>query len=53
MYLLAQVAFRYRNIRSVNKQRLLVALLLVAVIPIADRPDALATLFAVTHSYGR
>jgi low temperature requirement protein LtrA len=50
-YLLAHVAFRYRNLHSVNRQRLaLAALLLAALLPVADRPPALVTLAIVTGS---
>jgi low temperature requirement protein LtrA len=46
LYLLAHVAFRYRNVGTINRQRLLCAALLLALIPIADavRPPSLATL---------
>ncbi len=44
MYLLGHVAFRLRNIRTLNKQRLLCAALLVALIPAAIELPALATL---------
>jgi low temperature requirement protein LtrA len=44
LYLLAHVAFRYRNIGSVNKQRLATAILLVALIPVVTHIDALAAL---------
>lgn len=46
-YLLAHVAFRYRNIRTLNKQRLLLAAVLLAFAPFADELDALLTLAAV------
>jgi low temperature requirement protein LtrA len=48
LYLLAHVAFRYRNLRSINKQRLVLAALLLLLVPLADRPDALVTLAVVT-----
>ncbi|MFL6204350.1 MAG: low temperature requirement protein A [Acidimicrobiales bacterium] len=48
MYLLAHIAFRWRNVRSVNKQRLALAMVLVAFIPLADQPTALVTLAIVT-----
>jgi low temperature requirement protein LtrA len=49
IYLLAHVAFRYRNVHSLNKQRLLSALLLLALVPVetAVRPSSLATLGAL------
>lgn len=46
-YLLAHVAFRFRNIRTLNKQRLLLAAVLLALVPFADELDALATLAVV------
>jgi low temperature requirement protein LtrA len=48
IYLLSHVAFRYRNIHTVNRQRLVVAGLLVAFVPFADEPSALTTLVVVT-----
>jgi low temperature requirement protein LtrA len=44
VYLLAHVAFRLRNIRTLNVQRLLVAGLLVALVPLGVALPALATL---------
>ena len=44
LYLLAHVAFRWRNLHSLNRQRLLVALLLLALIPAGVTLPALATL---------
>jgi low temperature requirement protein LtrA len=46
IYLLAHVAFRLRNVRSLNKQRLLSAALLLALVPVetAVRPSSLVTL---------
>jgi len=44
LYLLAHVAFRWRNIHSVNRQRSAVAVLLLALIPLAALLPALATL---------
>jgi hypothetical protein len=43
------VAFRYRNVHSLNKQRLLSAVLLLALVPVetAVRPSSLATLGAL------
>ncbi|HKG09283.1 MAG TPA: low temperature requirement protein A [Gaiellaceae bacterium] len=43
VYLLAHVAFRLRNVHSLNKQRLVTAVLLVAAIPVATRIPALAS----------
>jgi low temperature requirement protein LtrA len=46
LYLLAHVGFRLRNLHTVNKQRLLVAVLLVALVPVEVllKPPALVTL---------
>jgi low temperature requirement protein LtrA len=44
VYLLGHVAFRWRNIHTLNKQRLLCAVLLVALVPLAIEVSALATL---------
>jgi low temperature requirement protein LtrA len=44
LYLLAHIAMRLRNIRSLNRQRLLCAVLLLALIPAAVELPALATL---------
>jgi low temperature requirement protein LtrA len=48
IYLLAHVAFRFRNIHTINRQRLVLATLLLALVPFADGPDALVTLAIVT-----
>ena len=44
LYLLAHVAFRWRNVHRFNAQRLLCAILLVALVPVAVELPALATL---------
>jgi low temperature requirement protein LtrA len=44
VYLLAHVAFRLRNIRTLNKQRLACAALLVALLPVGVELPSLATL---------
>jgi len=44
IYLLAHVAFRLRNLRTLNKQRLLSAAVLLALVPATDELPALATL---------
>jgi hypothetical protein len=44
LYLLAHVAFRWRNVHRFNGQRLLTAVLLVALVPAAIELPALATL---------
>ena len=48
LYLLGHVAFRYRNVHSVNVQRVVVAALLLALIPVGVRIPALAALGLVT-----
>ena len=47
LYLLAHIAFRLRNLGSLNRQRLAVALLLLALAPVATRVDALVALAGV------
>ena len=47
LYLLSHVAFRLRNVRTLNKQRLLVAAVLLALIPAAVTLPALGTLGVV------
>jgi hypothetical protein len=44
MYLVAHVAFRLRNVHTLSAQRLLCAVVLVALIPAAVELPALATL---------
>jgi len=44
MYLLAHVAFRLRNVHSVNRQRVVASAVLVALTPVAGRLPALAAL---------
>ena len=44
MYLLAHVAFRLRNVRSLNRQRLACAVVLLLLIPVATEVAALVTL---------
>jgi low temperature requirement protein LtrA len=44
LYLLAHVAFRWRNVRRFSTQRLLCAVLLVALVPVAVGIPAVATL---------
>jgi low temperature requirement protein LtrA len=44
VYLVAHVAFRLRNVHSLNRHRLAVAVLLVALIPLGVEIPALATL---------
>ncbi|HEX5376288.1 MAG TPA: low temperature requirement protein A, partial [Solirubrobacterales bacterium] len=43
-YLLGHVAFRYRHIHTVNRQRLLLALVLLLLVPVATEMPALAAL---------
>jgi low temperature requirement protein LtrA len=47
LYLLAHVAFRWRNLGTLNKQRLISALMLTALIPLALELAALASLAIV------
>jgi low temperature requirement protein LtrA len=44
LYLLAHVAFRWRNLHTLNRQRLLCALVLVAIVPAATELPSLAIL---------
>jgi low temperature requirement protein LtrA len=44
MYLLAHVAFRWRNVHRFSRQRTLVAVLLAALIPLATEVDAIVAL---------
>jgi low temperature requirement protein LtrA len=44
LYLLGHVAFRWRNIHTLNKQRLVIAIALVALVPLALEIASLATL---------
>ncbi len=48
LYLLAHVGFRLRNVRTLNRQRLLVAGLCVALLPLAVEIPALATVAIVS-----
>jgi low temperature requirement protein LtrA len=48
LYLLGHVAFRYRHIRTVNIRRTVLAVALVALLPVATEVPAIATLCAVT-----
>ena len=47
LYLVAHVLFRLRNVRSLNRHRLVVAALLLALLPLAVELPALATLALV------
>jgi low temperature requirement protein LtrA len=47
-YLLAHVAFRFRHIHTVNTRRALLAVILVALLPVATEIPALATVALVT-----
>jgi low temperature requirement protein LtrA len=47
-YLLAHVSFRYRHIRTINTRRSGLALLLLALLPVATEVPALATVSGVT-----
>ena len=48
LYLLAHVAFRWRHVHSLNRQRSFVALLCVALLPLAIEIPALATVAIVS-----
>lgn len=48
LYLVAHVGFRYRNLRTVNRQRLVTAMLLAALVPLVPEVDALIALAALT-----
>lgn len=48
LYLLAHVAFRLRNVRTLSVQRLAVALMLLALLPVAVRLPALVVAAGVT-----
>ena len=48
MYLLAHVAFRYRHIHTVNRRRTVLAVILLALLPVAIEIPALATVAIVT-----
>jgi len=47
-YLLGLVGFRYRHVHTFNRQRLAIAVLLFALLPVATNVPALATLAMVT-----
>ncbi len=47
LYLLAHVAFRLRNVGTVNRQRVVAAAVLLALVPLAVEVPALATLALV------
>ncbi len=51
LYLLAHVAFRLRNIRTLNRPRLVTAGLLLAFIPVATEIPALTTLAIVSAGF--
>jgi low temperature requirement protein LtrA len=48
LYLLGHIAFRLRNVQSLNRQRLVAAIVCLALIPVATSVDALAALAIVT-----
>jgi low temperature requirement protein LtrA len=48
LYLLGNIAFRLRNLGTLNAQRLVAALVCVALIPLATNADALIALVAVS-----
>ena len=52
LYLLAHVAFRWRNVHSVNRQRIVAAALLLVLVPVGTELPALATLALVAAVTG-
>jgi hypothetical protein len=48
VYLLAHVAFRLRNVHTLNKQRLVCAIVIGASVPLAVELPSLATLAGLT-----
>lgn len=48
IYLLAHVAFRLRNTRTLSRRRVVTALVLLALVPVAPQLDALVTLAVTT-----
>ena len=48
LYLLAHIAFRYRNVHSFNPHRAVATLAVLALIPLALEVDAVIALAAVT-----
>jgi low temperature requirement protein LtrA len=48
LYFVAHILFRLRNVGTINRQRLVVAALLAALVPVALEIPSLATLTAVT-----
>ncbi len=48
LYLLGHIAFRLRNVGSLNKQRLVVAIVLLALVPLVHAIDALGALALVS-----
>jgi low temperature requirement protein LtrA len=47
IYLLGHVALRWRNARTLNRQRFVLAIVLLALVPLATEVSALTTLVAV------
>jgi hypothetical protein len=48
LYLLAHICFRLRNIHSLNKQRLVLVVLLVVLLPVVAHVPALAAFAVLT-----
>ncbi|MGB7589088.1 MAG: low temperature requirement protein A [Solirubrobacterales bacterium] len=48
IYLLGHVAFRYRQVHTINRQRLLLSIVLLALVPVATEVPALAVLAVAT-----
>jgi len=51
LYLLGHVAIRFRNLHTINRQRLFTAVILLALIPFATSVSALAAIYAVAVVY--
>jgi low temperature requirement protein LtrA len=52
LYLLAHVAFRYRNIHTLNRQRLLLAIVYLGLLPLIVEIDSLPAVMLVTVLFG-
>lgn len=48
LYMIGHIAFRLRNVGTLNRHRTLATILLLALIPLATEVDALGALLAVT-----
>jgi low temperature requirement protein LtrA len=52
LYMLGHIAFRYRNVKTLNRHRLVAAVVLVALIPLALEVEALVAVAAVAAVLG-